>query len=127
MSYDKPDCFFREEQIWNNVYDDSKKIIRVGSGGKVSPHIEIVEISNKDTEESFEFPQGTVALSIRDRGNSLMRYAFESGEVEDENGSFLDYGPHSILKEESLSLTENLRIYFASSKDSRKIEIVYWN
>ena len=29
MSYDDPDCFFREEQIWNQIYDNTVKRIRV--------------------------------------------------------------------------------------------------
>lgn len=126
MSFDDPQCYFREEQVLNNVYDHTKKILRVGSGGKQSPNIKRIEITNQNTEESFVLPKSTTAFSIKDRGNSRMRYSFISGEVTNPVGEFIEFGPYAPYKEKNLSLTDDLTLYFASSKNGRVIEIVFW-
>lgn len=129
MSFDEPGCFFREEQIWNNVFDKEKQVIRVQVKNKSIPTIKRIEVPSKDSEESFIFPQGMTAFSIKDRGNSRMRYAYKSGEVENNNGEFLEFGPYGFYKEEGLNRNASLdplTLYFSSSKDNRIIEIIYW-
>jgi len=128
MSFDKPDCFFREEQIWNNVFDLEKQIIRVQTKNKSVPKIERIEISNKDVEHSFVFPKGVTSFSIRDRGGSRMRYSYQAGEVENTVGEFIDMGPHAIYKETDINRNtfDDLIIYFSSSRDNRIVELTYW-
>jgi len=128
MSFDKPDCFFREEQVWNSVYDHGKQIIRTQTRNKCIPKIERIQVSDKDSEESFVFPKNITAFSIRDSGNSRMRYSYETGEVENVSGNFLEFGPYAIYKESELNRKDfdDLTLYFSSSKDNRIIEVIYW-
>lgn len=126
MTYDNPDCFFREEQIWNQVYDHENKVIRVQNKNKGTPTIKVIDISTKDTETTFVFPKGTIAFAIKDRGNSRMKYAFGTGEVSNPSGEYITRGPHVPYREDNLNLMDDFTLYFSSSKDNRKLEIIYW-
>lgn len=125
MTFDNPDCYLREEQIWNKVFDNGRKVLRFQIKNKSTPTIKIIELS-KDTEESFTFPDGVVSFSIRDRGNSRMLYSYKSGEFTKPLGEFIERGPYSVYMESGLNAQDGLTIYFQSNKDDRKIEIIYW-
>lgn len=110
------------------VANQSTDPVPVSLVQKKSPSIQKITIPTKQVETSFVFPAATKSFMIRDRGNSRMRYSYQSGQVtNDAAGLFLDFGPYAIYKEDFLSVSTTLTLYFASAKDARTIEILYWN
>lgn len=127
MSYDKPGCYLRREQIENDTFNSAKQIIRTASRTHCTPTIVNLDIPNKDTEQSFVFPIGVSKFSIRDRGNSRMRYAYVTGEVQGAPPrQYKQLGVYAIYKENELNSMATRTIYFSSNKDNRRIEITYW-
>ena len=125
MSFED-DCFFREEQIWNKIYDNAHKTIRVETRNKVRAIIKRIEIAAKDVETPFELPKGVYEFSIRDTGNSRMRYSYTAGEIAKPLGDFIELGPYGIYKESQLNSLDEFTLYFSSTKNARIIELIYW-
>ena len=127
MTFDKPGCFNRNEQVLNQIFHSVKKVIRVQLKNKCSPSIQNIEVTAKDVEEAIVIPKEAIAFSIRDRGNARIKYAYETGQVEGgTNKNFIQLGVYGILEEDFLNLDEDLTIFFSSSKDNRTIELIYW-
>ena len=84
MSYDKPDCFFREEQIQNNVYEDDEKRIRVKLANNIDEPVPVATVIT--VSEIFEFVHSTGLLA----GESYNEICYGIGESGESIFEFID-------------------------------------
>lgn len=77
MSYDKPDCFFREEQIQNAVYEDDKKRLRVKVAQDIDEPIPVATVIT--LSEIFEFVHSS-GITDGESFDEICHGILESGE-----------------------------------------------
>lgn len=108
-------------------YDDGKLPItgdlNVAVSGKKTPIIRNLEITDKDTQETFQFPANVVEFEIRLRMRAILQYSYVDG------GTALEFATLTaggVYRETNLELDNPLNLYFETSKNNVTVEIKYW-
>lgn len=116
-----------------------KESLENNPGAATVPRITQIPLVLKNTQYTFQFPQGTKKYSIRNRdfigetttdNLGTIRYAYQPGLVAtpifDGVNSFGVLNPKDVLIEEGLNLQQDMNIYFATDTDDVPLTIEYW-
>ena len=119
------DCIYREEQIWNRVFVESKNAFRVivdAVNERCVARIQTTLIQ-VGTEIEITIPKEVVKYELKVRGNARLKIAPKTGDIANDN--YFSLGPHGVWDEKGLSSPTDFKLYVEIDKQ-RDIEIFLW-
>jgi hypothetical protein len=96
--------------------------INVNINPSTTPSITNIAVPAANTEQSHTFPANTKKIKIRARGNSIIKYSFNSGQS---GTNYITIFPGNTYEETDLKLT-SVTVYFQLTKAGDIVEILSW-